>query len=141
MRLTTIETPKDTLADVIEQFIQFKTAQQVAPRTLRDYHHYLNDFLASSSNSLDYSILVKDVVEYFANIPNTSPARFNHPYQSLSALFNWAVSQDLLRRNPITAQGIHKKRDDGNIKPATITELIASLGFPIACVPYLIPPS
>lgn len=62
-------------------------------------------------------------MDYFAQIPNTSPARYNHPYQHLSTLFNWAINQDYLRKNPITAQGLKKKRDDGNIKPASIDDV------------------
>ena len=36
----------------------------------------------------------KIVEDYVANIPAASPARFNHPYQYLHALFTWCAKQD-----------------------------------------------
>ena len=130
MRVCKITAPELTLEEAMKQFINFKKAQQVAPRTMRDYESYLPLFLSKSHNSLDEKVLAEDVLEYFANIPNTSPARFNHPYSNLSAFFNWAVKQDILNKNPLTAQGIKKKRDDGNIKPANIEDIKAFLkGF------------
>ena len=125
MRLVKIDAPQETLADAMNKFITFKKADHVAPRTLRDYETYLGDFLANSSNSLDMDVLTNDVLTYFSNIPDTSPARYNHPYQNLSSFFNWAIKQTNvpLTQNPITTLGLHKKRDDGNIKPAAIEEI------------------
>lgn len=123
MRVCKITTPEVTLEDAMKQFINFKKAQQVAPRTMRDYERFLPLFLSNSHNSLDEKLLAEDVLAFFANIPNTSPARFNHPYSNLSTFFNWAVKQDILNKNPLTTQGIKKKRDDGNIKPATIEDV------------------
>lgn len=123
MRLVKIENQEQTLEEAMRKFINFKKAQQVSERTLRDYESYLGDFLANSHNSLQTNVLTEDVLTYFANIPATSPARFNHPYQNLSSFFNWAIKQDILTKNPLTAQGIHKKRDDGSIKPASIEDI------------------
>ena len=122
MRLDKINTT-ETLQNAITQFINYKKAQQINERTLRDYHHYLNDFISNSHNTLEMKTLTADVLEYFSNIPDTSPARFNHPYQNLSSFFNWAIKQDLITKNPLTTQGIHKKRDEGNIKPASIKDI------------------
>lgn len=123
MRICKIEEQKETLAEAIEKFLAYKKAQQVSARTMRDYVSYLGDFLNKSSNSLEAKELAADVLDYFSKIPNTSPARFNHPYQALSALFNWAIRQDLIAKNPLTSQGIQKKKDDGNIKPADIADV------------------
>ena len=123
MRICKIKQGETTLEEIMEQFINYKTAQQVSARTMRDYRHYLSDFLNYSHNSLDEKILASDILSYFAAIPATSPARFNHPYQNLSTFFNWAIKQELLVKNPITSQGIKKKRDDGNIKPAKIEDI------------------
>lgn len=123
MRICKITDEKTTLQEALSQFIETKKAQNVSPRTMRDYEHYLLDFLSNSSNSLEQSTLAADIVEYFSNIPATSPARFNHPYQYLSSFFNWAIRQDYITKNPITSQGIQKKRDDGNIKPASIDDI------------------
>lgn len=124
MRICNIVTETETtLEEAITEFIKFKTASQASERTMRDYHRYLNDFLSSSSNSLDHNKLSSDILTYFSNIPNTSPARFNHPYQYLSSFFNWAIRCDYITKNPITSLGIKKKRDDGNIKPASIEDV------------------
>lgn len=129
MRLTKIQVQQETLQDAMRKFLAFKKAQKICPRTIRDYESYLNDFLTNSHNSLEQEVLTEDVLAYFAGIPNTSPARYNHPYQNLSSFFNWAVKQkDVpITQNPLTAQGLHKIKDDGNIKPAKIEDIKALL--------------
>lgn len=124
MRMLKIEEEaKMTLEEAMNDFLNFKRAQQPAARTMRDYESYLKNFLEFSNNSLEEKILNRDILAYFAQIPDTSPARFNHPYQNLSTFFNWAVAQDIIRKNPIVTQGLKKKRDDGNIKPASIDDV------------------
>ena len=53
MRVCKITAPELTLEEAMKQFINFKKAQQVAPRTMRDYESYLPLFLSKSHNSLD----------------------------------------------------------------------------------------
>ena len=128
MRMLRIEEEERvSLEEAMKDFLNFKKAQHPAARTMKDYERYLNDFLSFSNNSLEEKILNRDILAYFAQIPETSPARFNHPYQNLSTFFNWAVAQDLIRKNPIVTQGLKKKRDDGNIKPASIEDVKALL--------------
>ena len=50
-------------------------------RTLREV---ANEFLEQSENSLDVDVLTIEILEFFADIPTTSPERYNHPYQYLS---------------------------------------------------------
>ncbi len=123
MRICKIQEHQTTLQEAIDSFLRYKEAQQISERTLNDYNYYLTNFLVHSNNSLDYDTLTEDVLSYFSNIPSTSPARFNHPYQNLSAFFNWAIKQDILPKNPLVMQGISKKRDDGNIKPIEIENI------------------
>lgn len=127
MRLNKITIEKETLAEAMQSFLQFKIAQQHSKSTMKDYNLYLNEFLTFSSNSLEQETLNAEILTYFSNIPNTSPARYNHRYQYLSAFFNWAVDNHKLEKNPIVSQKLHKKKDDGNIKPATIEEVKALL--------------
>ena len=75
-----------TLRDVANEFLALKKAQKVRERTLSDYKKYIDKFLDQSQNSLD--VLKVEILEYFADVPITSPARFNHPYQYLHALFS-----------------------------------------------------
>lgn len=123
MRVCKIQPPETTLEEAMQEFLSFKVAQHISERTLKDYRRYLKDFLDFSRNSLNEKILYKDILDYFSAIPDTSPARFNHPYQNLSSFFNWAVEMEMIRKNPITAQKLKKKKDDGNIKPASMEEV------------------
>lgn len=125
MRLGKIteEVTQQTLGEAMEQFLDFKRAQNKAARTMRDYESYLKDFLEFSQNSLEEQKLNRDILKYFSQIPNTSPARYNHPYQNLSSFFNWAVRQGKINKNPIVSQELKKKKDDGNIKPANIEDV------------------
>ena len=72
-----------TLAEVANEFLALKKAQKVRERTLNDYKKYIDKFLEQSQNSLDVDVLKIEILEYFADIPKTSPARFNHPYARL----------------------------------------------------------
>ena len=83
-----------TLKAAAAEFFAFKRAQKIRERTLHDYQRYINPFVEQSSNSMDIDVLKREILEYFANIPTTSPARYNHPYQYLHALFSWCAKQD-----------------------------------------------
>ena len=68
-----------TLAEVANEFLALKKAQKVRERTLNDYKKYIDKFLEQSQNSLDVDVLKIEILEYFADIPKTSPARFQSP--------------------------------------------------------------
>lgn len=112
-----------TLKGASAEFLAFKRAQKIRERTLHDYEKYINPFIEQSSNSMDVDVLKKEILEYFANIPTTSPARYNHPYQYLHALFSWCAKQDYLPYNPFDKLELKKLKDEGNIKPATIEDI------------------
>lgn len=76
-----------TLREAANEFLAYKRAQKLRERTLNDYHKYINPFIEQSSNSLNIDILKAEILEYFADIPATSPARYNIPYQYLHAMF------------------------------------------------------
>ena len=112
-----------TLRDVANEFLALKKAQKVRERTLSDYKKYIDKFLAQSQNTLDVDVLKIEILEYFADIPKTSPARFNHPYQYLHALFEWCAKQDYLPYNPFQKLQLKKVRDEGNVQPAEIKDI------------------
>lgn len=112
-----------TLAEVANEFLALKKAQKVRERTLNDYKKYIDKFLEQSQNSLDVDVLKIEILEYFADIPKTSPARFNHPYQYLHALFAWAAKQDYIPYNPFEKLELKKVRDEGNVQPAEIRDI------------------
>ena len=103
-----------TLREVANEFLTLKKAQKVRERTLNDYKKYIDKFLEQSDNSLDVDVLKMEILEYFADIPKTSPARFNHPYQYLHALFAWAAKQDYIPYNPFIYAFTQNVRDTSN---------------------------
>lgn len=90
---------------------------------MHDYQAQLERFVCGSRNSTEYSLLEQDTLAFFAAIPDTSPARYNKPYQYISAFFNWMVRQEYIPKNPITANELKKRRDEGNIKPVSVSDL------------------
>ena len=127
MRIVKIQRQEEGLKEAAKRFLLVKEAQHCSENTLRDYKVQIGKFVAASSDSLVYENLEKDVLKYFAEIPDTSPARYNKPFQNVNAFFNWLVEQGELDKNPIKANKLRKRRDDGNIKPASIDQLRAFL--------------
>ena len=64
-----------TLREVANEFLALKKAQKVRDRTLNDYKKHIEKFLAQSQNTLDVDVLQVEILEFFADIPKTSPAR------------------------------------------------------------------
>ena len=57
-----------------------------------------NPFIEQSSNSLDIDVLKSEILRYFADIPATSPARYNIPYQygdRLIMMYNGHIAVDV----------------------------------------------
>ena len=69
-----------TLSSAAAEFYAFKRAQKIRERTLHDYQRYIDPFVEQSSNSMNINVLKREILGYFAKIPTTSPARYNHPY-------------------------------------------------------------
>ena len=123
MRKVTENKHQKSLEAVAKDFINVKKAQKIGETTLYDYEKQLARFIKASHNSTEYETLESDTLAYFAAIPDTSPARYNKPYQYVTALFNWMVKQETIPKNPITANDLKKRPDEGNIKPVSVEEL------------------
>ena len=117
MRMVKMKPKSMDLETAMQKFLLVKESQHTGEETMKDYRNCLARFLAESHNSLDYPLLESDVLTFFAAIPDTSPARYNKPFQTINAFLNWALEQELIRKNPIKVHKLHKRRDDGNIKP------------------------
>lgn len=111
------------MREAANEFLALKKAQKVRERTLNDYKKYIDKFLAQSENSLDVDVLKIEILEYFADIPKTSPARFNHPYRYLHALFAWCAKQDYFHYNPFDKLELKKLKDEGKVQPAEIKDI------------------
>ena len=92
-----------TLKAAAAEFFAFKRAQKIRERTLHDYQRYINPFVEQSSNSMDIDVLKREILEYFANIPTTSPARYNDP-----TTYTTPLSPLIVLPND-TASSIHSK--------------------------------
>ena len=123
MRMRKVSEKVPTLEELIGKFLLVKQSQHTGELAMRDYRNCLVDFLKHSWNSISYEALEQDALRYFAAIPNTSPARYNKPFQNVNALFNWMVAQEYLPKNPLKVNGLHKRKDDGNVKPVSIEAL------------------
>jgi len=123
MRVKRKVNKKISLKDAMDEFLAYKQAQKVRERTVKEYQYYLQHFLATSSGSLNIETLKEEIIKYFAEIPITSPARYNHPYQYLHALFNWCAKQDYIPYNPFDKLDLKKQRDDGTVQPAEIQDI------------------
>ena len=127
MRMVKMKPKPMDLETAMQKFLLVKESQHTGEETMKDYRNCLARFLADSHNSLDYPLLESDVLTFFAAIPDTSPARYNKPFQTINAFLNWALEQEHIEKNPIKVHKLHKRRDDGNIKPLPVDKLQAFL--------------
>ena len=127
MRMVKMKPKSMDLETAMQKFLLVKESQHTGEETMKDYRNCLARFLADSHNSLDYPLLESDVPTFFAAIPDASPARYNKPFQTINAFLNWALEQELIGKNPIKVHKLHKRRDDGNIKPLPVDKLQAFL--------------
>jgi len=123
MRKVTESKAQITLESAAKDFINVKKAQMLGEETLYDYERQIGKFVAASRNSIEYEVLESDTLAFFSAIPDTSPARYNKPYQYITAFFNWMVKRGNIPQNPITANELKKRRDDGNIQPVSVEDL------------------
>ena len=112
-----------TLEDAAKKFLLVKEAQHTGTAAMNDYRNCLARFVKSSQNSVEYAQLEDDVLAFFSAIPNTSPARYNKPFQNINAFLNWLVDQDYIPKSPIKANKLHKRKDEGNVKPVPVEDL------------------
>ena len=113
MRIVKMRQSSQRLQDVMHKFLLVKASQHLSEETLRDYQSCLNRFLDCSQDSLEYTLLEEDVLHFFSAIPNTSPARYNKPFQYINAFLNWMVEQEYIPKNPMKAHKLHKRKDEG----------------------------
>ena len=101
MRMRKIVEAKErpTLEAAAKEFLAIKQAQMLSDETMHDYQAQLERFVCGSRNSTEYSLLEQDTLAFFAAIPDTSPARYNKPYQYISAFFNWMVRQEYIPKS------------------------------------------
>lgn len=105
------------LSEMKINFMAIKEAQGIGDKANYDYQRQLEKFIDASHDTTAYDVLEADTIAYFTAIPDSSPARFNKPYQYVNAFLNWMEEEKIIFKNPLKANKIKKKQDDGNIKP------------------------
>ena len=128
MRIVKMKPKPMDLETTMQKFLLVKESQHTGEETMKDYRNCLARFLADSHNSLDYPLLESDVLTFFSAIPDTSPARYNKPFQNINAFLNWALEQELIEKNPIK---VHKLISGGTMETSSL--------FPwTSCKPFLL---
>ena len=59
---------KYPLNSVAAEFYAFKRAQKIRERTLYDYQMYIDPFVAQSSNSMNVTVLKREILAFFLNV-------------------------------------------------------------------------
>ena len=130
MRMVKMQQETLTLEEAVQKFLMEKDAQHTGAAAMTDYRNCLARFVKSSHNSIEYDLLDADVLAFFSSIPDTSPARYNKPFQNVNAFFFFFLEQEYISKSPIKVHKLHKRKDEGNIKPVPVSDLttfIASL--------------
>ena len=110
MRMVKMQQETLTLEVAVQKFLMEKAAQHTGTVAMADHQNYLAHFLKSSHNSREYDSLDADVLAFFSSIPDTSPARYNKPFQNVNAFLNWMLEQEYIPKSPIKAHKLHKRR-------------------------------
>ena len=108
MRMRNVCEKVPTLENLNEKFLLVKQSRHTGELAMQDYQNCLADFSKHSQNSVSYAPLEQDALRYFAAIPDTSPARYNKPFQNVNAFFNWMVSQEYLPKKPTQSQRLEE---------------------------------
>lgn len=116
-----------TLRQAFDKFMAVKEAQGIGDETNYDYQMQVGRFIKESHNTTEYDILEADTLNFFAEIPDTSPARYNKPYQYITAFFSWMEDKEIVSRNPIKANKLKKRKDEGKIKPVPFDDIAKML--------------
>ena len=125
MRLTNLNPNREQkLSKLFLNFMAVKEAQGIGDKTNYDYRMQVPKFIETSHDSTDYDLLNEDILSFFAKIPDTSPARFNKPYQYINAFLVWLQEEGYIPKNPLKANHIKKKKDEGNIKPVPLDDFL-----------------
>ena len=119
-RLTKLSPNREQkLSNLFLTFMEVKEAQGIGDKTNYDYQMQLSKFIKASHDTTDYDILEQDIISFIGSIPDTSPARFNKPYQYINCFLVWLMEEEYIPKNPLKANHIKKKKDEGNIKPVS----------------------
>ena len=94
MRMVKMQQETLTLEEAVQKFLMEKDAQHTGAAAMTDYRNCLARFVKSSHNSIEYDLLDADVLAFFSSIPDTSPARYNKPFQNVNAFLNWILFVD-----------------------------------------------
>ncbi|WP_052090540.1 hypothetical protein [Desulfosporosinus sp. HMP52] len=118
-----------TREECIKDFTLFKLAQGVSERTIKDYDWHLGHFFKEFPEGwVDYAIVKKAVIRYFANGNHLAPVTHNIRRKYLKCFFTWTVQEGILSANPV--DGIPQHREEPRVREIDeikLKELIAAI--------------
>lgn len=128
-RLTKIiPTGTDAWQVHLKDFLTFKAAQGLAPRTLKDYSYHVKLFFSRYSDVWgDQESLRRTVLDYFAESAQFSPDTYNTRRKCLKAFFRWAVGEGILPADP--TEGLKTRKSEGRVRdiPEDVLRRLLSL--------------
>jgi integrase len=129
------EAEKLTLRDYAKTWLENKT--KLSRRTRDNYRGHLdNNILPALGDRGLAEVTPEDVRTWFAGLGNTHETRNAQAYAVLNGMFNTALADDLIERNPCRIRGAaqvkHAKRSVVLLDAAQLTELAAAMPADLA---------
>lgn len=124
------------LYELMDMFLNFKKAEGIAERTMKDYQFNFKHFKEYASSTLDLELLKSEIVAFMATKSSLSPYTYNSVLKMLKALFNWITNQEYIMKNPIKLLGLKNKKEhikDVNISPSDIKKLLSIMNLTNYC--------
>lgn len=119
-----------TYSQLKKLFLTFKSAQGLAPRTIKEYKNTFRIFEQYySSDNIDIIEMVISLQQMFSKWVHSAPATFNLPYEYLNCFFNWTINFNYMTENPLKLTGLKKKKNSNKIKniPSDIIQQLLNL--------------
>lgn len=105
-----------TWQEALEQFLWFKQAQNLSPRTIEGYGRDISLFFTRNPEAYQPGTLRESALAYMAD--KVKPATFNLRLTYLKAFFDWGVGEGIFDENPLA--GIKRRRAEAR-KPSILT--------------------
>ncbi len=88
-------------SNVVKEFLEERMAMRYSPHTIRDYGVTFKKFLACFGD-MDIEVIHKQhIIQFMASQSNVSAKTLRNYHADLSALWQWAIQQEICNENPV----------------------------------------
>lgn len=117
-----------TVAELADEWIEFKIAQGRSPITIEGYRHNVKQITQQFGTQQVDAITGRDIDRWLTALLSDGVGRstVDHYYAVLSAMFNQAVKWDMIDYSPIT-KATRPKRPKAKIAPPTVPAFVAAM--------------